>query len=45
MCVDVYVCACVCVCGGGGGGRCPGRWARGMFSAVIISIVDFFLSF
>ena len=32
MCVG-WVCMCVCVC--------RGRWDRGMFSAVIICIVDF----
>ena len=40
-----YVCGCVCVCVGGGGGGCPGRWARRMFFAVIISVVDIFRFF
>ena len=44
--MGVYVCG--CVWGGGGdvrGGGCPGRWARGMFSAVVISIVELLFFF
>ena len=46
VCIDPAVCE--CVWGGGGGslgdkhvGGCPGKWAGGMFSAVIICIMDF----
>ena len=43
---SVCVCVCVCVCVGRLGEEyvgVRGRWARGMFSAGIIYIMDYFL--
>ena len=40
MCLGV----CVCRLGDKHVGVCPGKWAGGMFSAVIICIMDFLFS-